>query len=65
MLLCFGCGQSKDDGKGLVGRANERMSKSAVEYVHKPMSKARQVEGMAQQHREAAAATGRDAEQSE
>lgn len=62
MLLCVGCGQSQDDDKGFVKRANEEMSKSAVDYVNKPMGKARQVEGMAQQRRDAASKTGEDAE---
>ncbi|MCX8045126.1 MAG: hypothetical protein N3B18_13490 [Desulfobacterota bacterium] len=53
-LLCFGCGQSRNDDKGFAKRTNEEMSKRAVDYVNKPLSKARQVEGMAQQRQDAA-----------
>lgn len=49
--VCFSfpaCSKSDKEEKGFVERANEEMSKSAVDYVNKPMSKARQIEKMAE-----------------
>jgi len=43
------CSKSDKEEKGFVERANEEMSKSAVDYVNKPMGKARQIENMAKQ----------------
>jgi len=46
-----GCGQSRDDDAGFVERTNRQMGKSAVDYVRKPLAKARKVDEAAQ-HRQ-------------
>jgi hypothetical protein len=51
IFFCWvsGCSKSDTGEKGFVEKTNEEMSKSAIDYVNKPLSKARQVENMAKQ----------------